>query len=387
MAGPPFVFGRIAAHDNFVDREQERNRLRANFSTLTNTVIVSPRRWGKSSLVQKVADDVQQHDSRTRVCLIDLFNVRSEADFYAHLAEGVMSATMTKWDEWAEVAGKFLSHLRPKVSISPGPGQEITLDVDWHEVQRDPDEVLDLAEKIAAAKKVGLIVCLDEFQTIASYGHSDAFQRKLRSHWQQHQHVCYCLYGSKRHMLLDVFSNPDMPFYRFGDIMTLGKIENVIWGDFIAARFAATGKTITADLGRRIASLVDDHSYYVQQLAQQVWLRTKKTCHPEDVDAAWADLTDQLGLVFTGLVDSLTARQVNFLQAVLDDQQCLSSQATIKAYNLGTSANVNRIKQALINREIIDVDSTGVQFLDPVFKNWLVVRYFTPSDSHRAPAA
>jgi len=377
MVSPPFVFGRVAEHDNFVDREYERGRLSACFKALTNTIILSPRRWGKSSLVQRVAADVQQEDPRIRVCLIDLFNVRSEADFYAHLAKGVMTATMSRWDEWVETAGKFLSHLRPKVVISPDPTQTITLDVDWQEAQRDPDEILDLVEKIAAAKKLHLVVCVDEFQTVTNFADADAFQRKLRSHWQQHQHVCYCLYGSKRHMLLDVFSNPDMPFYRFGDIVTLGKIGNAVWGDFIAARFAATGKTIPPELGRQVAGLVDNHSYYVQQLAQQVWFRTEKVCRKDDVEAAWVDLTDQLGLVFTGLADSLTTRQLNYLRALLDGRPQLSSQETIRVYDLGTSANVNRIREVLVNREITDIDGEGVQFLDPVFKHWLASRYFS----------
>ena len=372
----PFVFGRIADRDNFVDREAERQRLSANFAANTNTVIISPRRWGKSSLVQRVAQDVQQSNRKIRICAIDLFSARSEADFYAHLAKGVMSATMSKWDEWVEAAGKFLGHLRPKVVLSPDATQSITLDIDWHEAERDPDEVLDLAERLAESKKIQLVVCVDEFQTITGFSDTEAFQRKLRSHWQQHQHVCYCLYGSKRHMLQDVFSNPELPFFRFGDIMTLGKIANATWGDFIAERFAATGKSITPELGCRIAGLVENHSYYVQQLAQQVWFRTEKVCQTDVIDAAWDDLTDQLDLLFTGLAESLTARQLNYLAATLDGQRGLSSQATIKAYNLGTSANVARIREALVNREIIDVVDGSTQFLDPVFKHWLSTRYF-----------
>jgi len=374
MVYPPFVFGRVADRDNFVDREAERRHLRANFDALVNTVIVSPRRWGKSSLVQRVAEDIQAEESRTRVCLVDLFNVRTEAAFYASLAKTVMKATMPKWDEWVDAAEKFLTHLRPKISISADAFQEITLDVDWHQAELDPDDVLDLAEHIAASKKLRLVVCIDEFQAIAGFADADAFQRKLRAHWQQHQHVCYCLYGSKRHMLLDVFANPEMPFYRFGDIMTLSKIDNTIWGDFIAARFVATGKSITPDLGRQIAAFADNHSYYTQQLAQQVWFRTSKNCQPSAIESAWDDLTDQLGLVFTGLTDSLTTRQLNYLRAVLDGREALSSQATLKEYNLGTSANVTRIREALVNREIVDTD--GVTLLDPVFKHWLATIYF-----------
>ncbi|MCL1840188.1 MAG: hypothetical protein FWF75_00340 [Propionibacteriaceae bacterium] len=374
---PPFVFGRIAEGDCFADRDAERARLDANFAQLTNTIIVSPRRWGKSSLVERVSQDLIAAASDIHLCQIDLFTVRTEADFYAHLAQAVLEATLTKWDEWVDAVQTFMSHLRPSVSISADPGPDIRLNLDWHTAEQNPDDVLDLAENIAASRGLRLVVCIDEFQAIAGFTDTQAFQRKLRAHWQRHQHVCYCLYGSKRHMLLDIFANPEQPFYRFGDILALDKIANPTWGDFIAGRFAATGKSITPELGRTLAAAVDNHPYYVQQLAQQAWLRTTLVCRPELVDAALADLTDQLGLLFTGLAESLTRRQLGFLQAVLDGQPALSSQATLRAYDLGTSANVGRIRDALVNREIIDVEGGQIQILDPVFAHWLRTAYFT----------
>ena len=375
MPQPPFVFGRIADKENFVDRIPERERLADNFRSLTNTAIISPRRWGKSSLVQRVAEDIT--DSDLRVCMIDIFNVRSESDFYAHLVKSVMKATMPKWEEWADAARHFLSQLRPTLSLSPDPTQEFSLELDWQAAQRDPDEVLDLAEKIAESKKLRLVVCIDEFQGIAHFPDALAFQEKLRSHWQHHQHVSYCLYGSKRHMLTDIFSNPDMPFYRFGDIMILTKIDNAVWGDFITQRFADTGKTITPAQGRSIANLVDNHPYYVQQLAQQVWFRTDKICVDSAITTAMTDLTNQLSLVFAGMTESLTARQLNFLRAVLARDPAPSSQRAIREYDLGTSANVTRIKEALVSREIIDIGGGTTEILDPVFAYWLETDYFT----------
>jgi len=371
MTAPPFVFGRIADRDNFVDRVAERRRLVDSFTAGVNTAIISPRRWGKSSLVQRVAEDLAVTDSTIKVVRVDLFNARSEADFYAQLAHGVLQATTTKLAEWVDLAGRFLAHLRPVVSISADHSHSLSLDVDWRQAERSPDEVLDLVEQVATAKGLRLVVCLDEFQSIVRFPGALDFQRKLRAHWQQHQRVCYCLYGSKRHMLLDIFSTPDMPFYRFGDILLLEKIDNATWGDFIADRFAATGKTITAEQGRQIANLVDNHSYYVQQLAQQVWFRTDRVCRDETIPGALTDLTSQLSLVFTGLAESLTARQIRFLQAVLAGEPALTSQAVIKAYDLGTSANVIRIRQALVDKEIIDVNGGAVTLLDPVFRNWL----------------
>jgi len=371
----PFVFGRVADKANFVDRDAERQRLADNFRSLTNTAIISPRRWGKSSLVRRVADDLAD-DKSLRLCLIDMYDVRSEADFYSHLADGVMRATMTKWDEWVEATHRFLTQLRPTVSISPGPMQSVSFDVDWQQAALNPDEVLDLAQNIAADKRIKLVICVDEFQCIAGFPDAVAFQRKLRSHWQNHSRVCYCLYGSRRHMLVDIFSNPDLPFYRFGDVLVLGKIDNAIWGDFISRRFTETGKTCTSELGRRIAALVDNHSYYVQQLAQQTWFRTTSIATDAIADAALADLTSQLSLVFTTITDSLTSRQLGFLRAAIDGEPAPSSQRALRTYGLGTSANVTRIKEALVNREIIDVNGTATEILDPLFKNWLATTYF-----------
>ncbi|GAB1417113.1 hypothetical protein MASR2M117_25190 [Paludibacter sp.] len=169
-------------------------------------------------------------------------------------------------------AKNFLSQLLPKISFSPDSQAEISFGIGWEALQRSPDDILNLAENIAKAKNTNIVVCIDEFQAIGDFADSLAFQRKLRSHWQHHHNVAYCLYGSKRHRLLDIFSNTSMPFYKFGDIMFLQKIDNAVWGKFIKKRFKDSGKNITLETAEYLASKVDNHSYYVQQLAQQAWL-------------------------------------------------------------------------------------------------------------------
>ncbi|MDR1013834.1 MAG: hypothetical protein LBL86_02470 [Coriobacteriales bacterium] len=376
MQSAPFVFGRMAEGENFTDREQERARLSQNFLSLTNTMLVSPRRWGKSSLVKRTLQDITAKDRRTKTCSIDLFNVRNEAEFYEQLVTSVVKATSGKWEEWLAAAKEFLAHLRPQLSFSGDMHEEITFDVEWEKAAKKPDDLLDLAERIAKAKDCRLIVCIDEFQSIGGFKDSLAFQRKLRAHWQNHQHVCYCLYGSKRHMLLEIFTDPSMPFYRFGDIMLLDKIANADWGTFIVERFAKTGKRIAVRQAERLADFVDNHPYYVQQLAQLAWLRTTDECDGETIGAAMQGLTDQLGLLFSGSVESLTERQMRFLKAVLDGVELLSSAETLGRYKLGTSANVVRIKEALREKEVIDISDGKVEILDPVFKHWLTCEYF-----------
>lgn len=367
----PFTYGRIAESPDFVDRETERARLVTNFAAAVNTTVISPRRWGKSSLVAAAARDARKADDDLRIALIDVFGARNETEFYSQLAAGVLKATASKWQEWTDLLREFLAALRPKVAVTPEPMTQFSVELDWEEARRSPGEILDLAEKIAVAKKLRLVVCIDEFQSISDYPDPLGFQRLLRSHWQQHQHVSYCLYGSKRHMLTDIFTNPSMPFYRFGDIMALGKIPNDVWAGFVVERFADTGKSITPDDAAYLAGRVENHSYYVQQLAQQTWFRATPAATRATVDAALDALLDQLSLQFVYLAESLTARQVRLLRAVIAGESELSSQATLKRYDLGTSANVTRMKETLAGREIIDVTGKGVEILDPMFAHWL----------------
>jgi AAA+ ATPase superfamily predicted ATPase len=376
MKRMPFIFGKSTNFENFTDREEEALRLIQNFKSLINTIIISPRRWGKTSLVENTANRVMSENSNIKVCLLDIFNVRSEVEFYEHFAKEVLKATANKWEEMAANAGKFLSQLVPKITFSPDSQADISFGIGWEELQKSPDDILNLAENIAISKKINVIVCIDEFQSIGDFPDSLAFQRKLRSHWQRHHNVGYCLYGSKRHMLLDIFSDAAMPFYKFGDIMFLQKINNDVWGEFIKKRFEDTDKKISLEQAEYLAQLVDNHPYYVQQLAQQAWLRTKSSCSKAIIDDSLQGIKNQLSLLFVGQIEGMTATQINFLKAVLNGETTFSSQEVLKNYRLGTSPNLKKIKTALLSKEIVDIQGKKIEILDPVFKLWLVEEYF-----------
>ena len=376
MNKAPFIFGKTADFKNFTDREQETERLMANFKYRINTTIISPRRWGKTSLVENAAKKIMAENSKIKICLLDIFNVRSEANFYEYFATEILKATANRWEEMAANAREFLSQLVPKITFSPDNQAEISFGVGWETLRQNPDYILNLPETIAKKKNIRVVVCIDEFQSVGDYAESLSFQRKLRTHWQHHHHVAYCLYGSKRHMLLDIFSSVAMPFYKFGDIMFLQKIDNKTWGEFVKRRFEETGKKITIEQAEYLAELVDNHSYYVQQLAQQAWLRTKSSCNRLIIDDSLQNIKNQLSLLFVSHISSLTTTQINFLKAVLNNETLFNSKELLDRYQLGTSGNIGRIKTALLGKEIIDITGKKVEILDPIFKLWLRENYF-----------
>lgn len=373
----PFIFGKIATEKNFTDREKETAFLVQSFSSLINTIIISPRRWGKSSLVNKAAKLAIDNDSQLRICQIDLFNVRNEEHFYSLLAQKVIAATSSKWDEAIENAKKFFSRLVPKITIGTDPSNEVSIDFDWEDVRCNPDEVLDLAEKIAKEKGLKIVVCVDEFQNIAEFSDPDHFQKKLRSHWQLHQNVAYCLYGSKRHMMLDIFTNSSKPFYKFGNLMFLNKIETPYLVEFFNSRFRDTGKSITSEASHLIASLTDNHPYYAQQLAQLSWLRTKDECTEETVREAHASLVEQLSLLFVTITETLTTQQLSYLNALINGEKSIGSTEVMHRYKITSSTSIYRSKEALVKNDILDNIGGKYSLQDPIYAYWLKHQFFS----------
>ena len=372
----PFIFGKIATEKNFTDRETETANLVQSFTSLINTIIISPRRWGKSSLVNKAAKSAMEQDRKLCICHVDLFNVRNEVHFYSLLAQKVIAATSTKWEEAVESAKSFFSHLMPKISIGSDPTNEVSIDFDWESIKQNPDEVLDLAEKIAKKKGVKIVICVDEFQNISGFTDPDYFQKKLRSHWQQHQNVAYCLYGSKRHMMMEVFTNSSKPFYKFGNLMFLEKIDTPCLVEFFNTRFSETGKTITEDAANLIVKLVDNHPYYAQQLAQLSWLRTKDVCDVEIVREAHAALVEQLSLLFVTITETLTTQQLNYLNALIAGEKAISSTDVMHRYQISSTTSIARSKAALIKNDILDSKAGEISFQDPIYAYWLKSEYF-----------
>ncbi|WP_293665785.1 P-loop NTPase fold protein [uncultured Parabacteroides sp.] len=375
----PFVYGRIADKQNFTDRKDEVALLSQNFSSLINTVIISPRRWGKTSLVNKCAKLLSEKNKDILVCQVDIFNCRTEEQFYTAYANALMRVSTSAWEEFVAGVKKYLGRMAPVVSLSEGSqSYELSFGISFKENQLSYDDILDLPQQIAQDKGKKIIVCIDEFQNINEYEDSLAFQRKLRAHWQKQTSVCYCLYGSKRHMLLGIFNDYSMPFYKFGDILFLQKIKREDWITFISKRFADTGKQISDELCGMIADKMKNHPYYTQQLSQQTWLRTSDACSEEIVTEAFNSLIGQLSLLFTNIIDSLTSRQISFLIAVADGVVNFSSKDVLKQYQLGTSANIKNLRKATLEKDLIDIlPGNVIEIQDPAFEYWLKNIYQT----------
>ena len=370
MESKPFIFGVATSGDNFTDREKETARLLSNFQHGVNTVLISPRRWGKTSLVQKVCRLTQS--DKLKIVYLDIFSCRSDGDFYNAFAAAVLKQTSSKWDEWVENAKLFLSRISPRISLGPDPMSDFSISLELNPKSDDIDEILQLPEKIAQKKGINIVVCIDEFQQIAEFKDSKMFQKRLRSVWQLQKSVSYCLFESKMHLMNELFEKRNLPFYKFGDAVYLPKISTSDWVKYICGRFEATGKHISKELAEKICRTVDNHSSYVQQLAWLIWIQTKEVATDQNFEDAFQDIVDQNTPLFEKQTESLTTYQMNFLRAIVNGvHKEFTTQEVLQKYQLGSSANVSTVKRALIKKELIETEKQQVIIPDPVMRIWL----------------
>ena len=366
----PFIFGRAAEGTYFTDREEDAKRLTANLTHSIHTILISPRRWGKTSLVKKVIREADRPD--IKFVFIDIFQCKTEFDFYKTFANEVVKQTSSKIDEWVETAKTFLSNISPKFSFGTDPMNDFSISFEWSPKDDTEKEILQLPQKIALKKGVRIVVCLDEFQQIADFADSLTFQKKLRSVWQHQQEVTYCMFGSKKHLMENIFNEKSKPFYKFGDMMFLKKIPTEEWVPFICNKFRETGKTITEQQAARICELTENLSSYVQHLAWLVWYKADGVVKNKDIDAAIDDLLEQNKIFFQREVEQLTEFQLNFLKALANGVSSgFSRKEVISKYRLESSANIQAVKKSLLKKDLIDIDGQTITFDDSIFKLWI----------------
>ena len=364
-----FVYGMSVGGNNFTDRIEETKRIKLDFENGINVILISPRRMGKTSLIKKVISEID--DSMLKIVYMDIYDCRSEYDFYNRFAETIMKSTGNHLGQVMENIKRFFVRISPKLSFSPEPNSEFSVSLGITPKDYSPEEILNLPERIAKEQGVRLVVCIDEFQKIGEFTDSLTIQKRLRGVWQHHQNVSYCFFGSKKHLMENIFQSRRMPFYQFGEMLHLKCIPTEYWVPFICSRFEKYGKKITEEYADRICQVVKNYSSYVQQLAWNVMAETGKEVNEESFEEGLKALLEQNSSLFIQQTEGLTTYQLNFIRLLCKDiHSGFTTQAVSEIYPLGSKSNIDRIKKSLVDKEIITIEKDGIFLADSVFELW-----------------
>ncbi len=372
----PFQYGTLVDKENFVNRMEERKQLKELLSSGINVMLISPRRWGKSSLVKVAMDELVEENKEIRICYIDAFSIKTETEFYQTFAREVIASAAFTLEKRLEDIRHFLKGISPSITLKSDSSNSMTFNLKFDLEEKGIMEILELPEKIAKAKGVHIIVCIDEFQQLAQLSGYKDMEGKMRSAWQKQHSVSYCFYGSKRHMMMDIFNNSSNPFYRFGQVLFLQKIKKEEWIPFIVRSFQKTGKSISEEQAGRLCDIVKCHSWYLQQLCYFIWSGTSETVTDETMEMRTQQLIDTNMPMFMNDTENLTAAQTNMLRAVADGEFRFNSQPVVRKYELGSAQTITRNKRMLTERDFIEKEGNKYVFSDPIFELWFKKEYY-----------
>lgn len=369
----PFVYGEEVAEETFCNRKEEMKELTRDIRSCQNVLIFSPRRMGKTSLIKEVLKQVERENILT--VYVDLYPAITKEHFVEIFAKAISKSLKGKVERVVDILKRLFPYLIPKV-VARGEEEGFEFEFDFDRSKNIAsilDTLLSAPGKIATERKKTIVVVFDEFQEITNY-QDEEIERKMRSVFQAHRNVGYIFMGSKKHLLYELFYNPNRPFYKSCKHIPLGRISEPDLFEFIRAKFEEGGIKIDKRLIGQIINLSECHPYYVQFLCHIVWDEAieQGIVESQTINLALEKLLKRESTAYTILWDSLSQKQKKLLMALAcEERSDVYSNEFLNRYNLGSASGIQKALRALIEKDVLDRENGKYLIVDIFFKRWI----------------
>ena len=369
----PFIFGEIIEEPNFVDRTSELNQLIRDLADGQKVFLLSPRRFGKSSLVALALLKLKKRHIHTVSLTVSSY--ASYAQFLEKFAEKVLRAA-GPWDRVKDWVTRFGRSVKPdinynmttsevSVSLGRGPGFDPT---------PIAPEVFAMPGELAKNAGFRMAICLDEFQQISEFD-SGSVENAIRNQVQEQREVGYVFAGSQPSLMKEMLS-AKRPFHKAGPQMFLDKIAASDWREFIDRQFGKRGRRVDEQAMNTLLSVADLIPYDVQRIAHELWdyaeLKDKRQLSASDVNSVIDALVSGQSTYYELLWEQLSAGQRAVLQALAQRGPSeIYSQAVRSDFRLGPASTVQKALQSLDSKDILDRYKDAYFFLDPLLPHWI----------------
>ncbi len=373
----PFHYGEVVTGTYFTDRKAELVEFIADVRSGQNLVIISPRRYGKTSLVFQSLERLKQEGAL--VAYLDLFRTPTKDRFADHLAEVIYSGLVAPlerlWQRAVDVFQKL--PVRPKITINQDgtPSFEFAAGERERDIDRTIESLLALPGQIARERRRRVALVIDEFQEVISIDpHLPALMRAV---FQLQSEVAHVFLGSRRHLMQRVFTNENEPMYRLAKPMVLREIGAEDFAPFIHERFATTGQRITDDAVQRILEVTEGHPHDTQELCYFTWAiaaAEETAATPDLVKRALDRVIEAENAHYTTLWDGLSPHRRLVLAALVSGGgKAVYSSEYRRQNRLGAASSVQRTLAYLVEHELVELSSDGTYAVPDVFlRSWIV---------------
>jgi hypothetical protein len=383
----PFVYGEVVPAAAFVDRVAELDRLVGDLAAAQKVFLISPRRYGKSSLIRRALAAMARRGALTVDVTVSSFS--SYVAFLEGYARALVAAE-TRWDRARTWLREAIRSSRAEVGADPtvGPGGRTGpsgFTVSFPNVRSDRDisrlaqDVFALPSRLAEVRRRKVVVALDEFQAIAGFN-GGSVEHALRAAVQHQRDVGYVFAGSEP-SLMERMLGPKRPFYKAGPVIRLDKIPADEFAAFIDARFSRSGIRPEAGLGAAIVDLAGNLPYDVQRLAHETWDEVRaggrRRATLDDLHQALRRLLAEQQTMFESVWQRLTLAQRAVLRAVvLEEGRELLSADVRTRHRLGGASTVQAALAALVRDDLVSREAARYVVVDSLLREWVARQTF-----------
>lgn len=369
----PFIFGEIVTDDAFCDREGEQEALLRDLKDSQKIFLISPRRFGKTSLLKEVLRSLQQEGLIT--VYLDLYRTPSVPSFVEHYTASVARATESVMERALHLIRDVLPRLRPKITIDADGQPSIGIEplLGKKNLSDALEEALEMPAVVATRKRKKLAVVFDEFQEIAQFN-GESFEKTMRSHVQGHRDVGYVFSGSKKHLLEEMTRRENRAFYKIGKTLYLQKIPRDIFLPFLMRKFIDSGFAVDPGTLERALDLTGEVPYNVQFVCHELWdlFRDERRLSPADVDRVMTRIIEEQTPFFLTQWDALSLKQRAALKAIATHGGSgVFSQEFLGASGLSSLATLQTSLKLLVKKGIIEKPDNGYVIGDLFLQEWI----------------
>lgn len=371
----PFIIGGYVSPEYFCDRKTESEELLNAILNTRNTAIISPRRMGKTGLIQhcfqfpEVKNDFYPF-------FIDIYSTGSLKEFVFMLGKEIFDTLKPKGKKFIDNFFNVISSLRPAFKLDPFTGIPV-FDIGIGEIQKPEYSLEQIFDYLESADKP-CVVAIDEFQQIAKYPEKN-IEAILRTHIQKCHNTTFIFAGSHRRMMENIFFSPSRPFYQSISLVNLGPISSIEYQKFIIKHMKDGEKTISNQLAGRAYDLFEGHTWYVQNIFHHLFASMEKgeECSLQMMEQCVRNMVNSLEPMFEGILTLLSERQKEMIYAIAKEGKAkeVTSSRFVRKHGLKSSSTVQSALRQLLEKEFITKENDYYIVYDRFFSLWLADKF------------
>lgn len=375
LVNNPFVVGKYLSDKYFCDRSEETEFLRKQVLNGRDVALISPRRIGKSGLIQHFFNqpDIQ---ANYYVFFVDIYATTSLAEFVYVLGKEIYEQLKPQTTVWKERFFQIITSFRVGFKLDSFTGSPI-FDLGLGDIQVPQTTLDEIFDYINEADKP-CIIAIDEFQQISEYAEKNV-EALLRTKIQRCNKAHFVFSGSKRHMMSNMFNSPSKPFYQSAVSMGLEPIPIEVYTEFSIRLFEDSGKRVEREVIEMVWKRYDGYTWFVQMMMNELYAMTLEgqTCQKERVDEAWRHIILTQENSYKDILSNVPPKQKQLLQAIAKEgvTKNITSSKFIKKYNLTSASSVQSAAKQLLKNDLITQTDGFYRVYDYFFSDWLAKIY------------